>query len=49
MTPMLVTDSPYPRHRIVGNLSNTEQILQILGLGAGVAGVRRSGLRLIAY
>jgi circadian clock protein KaiB len=34
MTPMLVTDSPYPGHRIVGNLSNTEPILQILGLGA---------------
>ena len=34
MTPTLVTDSPYPGHRIVGNLSNTEPILQILGLGA---------------
>ena len=34
MTPMLVTDSPYPGHRIVGTLSNTEPILQILGLGA---------------
>lgn len=33
MTPTLVTDSPYPGHRIVGNLSNTEPILQILGLG----------------
>jgi len=33
MTPMLVTDSPYPGHRIVGTLSNTEPILQILGLG----------------
>ena len=33
-TPMLVTDSPYPGHRIVGTLSNTEPILQILGLGA---------------
>jgi circadian clock protein KaiB len=34
MTPMLVCDSPYPGHRIVGTLSNTEPILQILGLGA---------------
>ncbi|HEX9983972.1 MAG TPA: circadian clock KaiB family protein [Thermoanaerobaculia bacterium] len=34
MTPMLVTDSPYPGHRIVGTLSHTEPILQILGLGA---------------
>ena len=34
MTPMLVTNSPYPGHRIVGTLSNTEPILQILGLGA---------------
>jgi circadian clock protein KaiB len=34
MTPMLVTDAPYPGHRIVGTLSNTEPILQILGLGA---------------
>jgi circadian clock protein KaiB len=34
MTPILVTDSPYPGHRIVGTLSNTEPILQILGLGA---------------
>ena len=33
LTPMLVT-SPYPGHRIVGTLSNTEPILQILGLGA---------------
>jgi len=33
MTPMLVTDSPYPGHRIVGTLSHTEPILQILGLG----------------
>ncbi|HEX7706597.1 MAG TPA: circadian clock KaiB family protein [Thermoanaerobaculia bacterium] len=33
MTPMLVTDAPYPGHRIVGTLSNTEPILQILGLG----------------
>jgi circadian clock protein KaiB len=33
-TPMLVTDTPYPGHRIVGTLSNTEPILQILGLGA---------------
>jgi circadian clock protein KaiB len=35
MTPTLVTDSPYPGHRIVGTLSHTEPILQILGLGAG--------------
>ncbi|HEX6088062.1 MAG TPA: circadian clock KaiB family protein [Thermoanaerobaculia bacterium] len=34
MTPTLVTESPYPGHRIVGTLSNTEPILQILGLGA---------------
>ncbi len=33
MTPMLVTESPYPGHRIVGTLSHTEPILQILGLG----------------
>lgn len=33
MTPMLVTDSPHPGHRIVGTLSHTEPILQILGLG----------------
>lgn len=34
LTPTLVTDSPYPGHRIVGTLSNIEPILQILGLGA---------------
>lgn len=34
LTPMLVTDSPFPGHRIVGTLSHTEPILQILGLGA---------------
>src|SRR5688500_308834 len=34
MTPTLVTDSPYPGHRIVGTLNNTEPVLQILGLGA---------------
>ena len=33
MTPTLVTDSPHPGHRIVGTLSQTEPILQILGLG----------------
>jgi circadian clock protein KaiB len=33
MTPILVSVSPYPGHRIVGNLSSTEPILQILGLG----------------
>jgi len=33
LTPTLVTDSPYPGHRIVGTLSHTEPILQILGLG----------------
>ena len=33
MTPTLVSISPYPGHRIVGTLSNTEPILQILGLG----------------
>ena len=33
MTPTLVSVSPYPGHRIVGTLSNTEPILQILGLG----------------
>lgn len=34
MTPTLVTDASYPGHRIVGTLSQTEPILQILGLGA---------------
>jgi circadian clock protein KaiB len=34
MTPTLVSLSPYPGCRIVGTLSNTEPILQILGLGA---------------
>jgi circadian clock protein KaiB len=34
MTPTLVSVSPYPGHRIVGTLSNTEPILQILGLGS---------------
>ena len=34
MTPTLITDTPYPGHRIVGTLSQTEPILQILGLGA---------------
>lgn len=34
LTPMLVTDSSYPVHRIVGTLSHSEPILQILGLGA---------------
>ncbi|MFZ2490856.1 MAG: circadian clock KaiB family protein [Thermoanaerobaculia bacterium] len=34
MTPTLLCDSPYPGHRIVGTLSHTEPILQILGLGA---------------
>jgi len=33
MTPTLVTDSPYPGHRIVGTLSHAGPILQILGLG----------------
>ena len=33
LTPTLVTDQPFPGHRIVGTLSNTEPILQILGLG----------------
>jgi circadian clock protein KaiB len=33
MTPTLISVSPYPGHRIVGTLSNTEPILQILGLG----------------
>lgn len=33
MTPMLVTGSPGPGHRIVGTLSHAEPILQILGLG----------------
>jgi circadian clock protein KaiB len=33
LTPTLVSVSPYPGHRIVGTLSNTEPILQILGLG----------------
>ncbi|HEX8154275.1 MAG TPA: circadian clock KaiB family protein, partial [Thermoanaerobaculia bacterium] len=34
MTPTLVSVSPYPGRRIVGTLSNTEPILQILGLGS---------------
>ena len=34
MTPTLISVSPYPGCRIVGTLSNTEPILQILGLGA---------------
>lgn len=34
MTPTLVSMSPYPGRRIVGTLSNTEPILQILGLGS---------------
>jgi circadian clock protein KaiB len=34
MTPTLVSESPYPGHRIVGTLRDTEPILQILGLGA---------------
>ncbi|MEA2236826.1 MAG: circadian clock protein KaiB [Thermoanaerobaculia bacterium] len=33
MTPTLVTVSPHPGRRIVGTLSSTEPILQILGLG----------------
>jgi circadian clock protein KaiB len=33
MTPTLVSVIPYPGRRIVGTLSNTEPILQILGLG----------------
>jgi circadian clock protein KaiB len=33
LTPTLVSVSPYPGRRIVGTLSNTEPILQILGLG----------------
>ena len=33
MTPTLVSALPYPGCRIVGTLSNTEPILQILGLG----------------
>ncbi len=32
MTPMLVSDTPHPGHRIVGTLSHTEPILQILGI-----------------
>lgn len=34
LTPTLISVSPYPGHKIVGTLSNTEPILQILGLGA---------------
>ena len=33
MTPVLISLSPYPGHRIVGTLSNSEPVLQILGLG----------------
>ena len=36
MTPTLVSDFPYPGHRIVGTLSHTEPILQILGLGVAL-------------
>jgi len=35
MTPTLVSVSPFPGRKIVGNLSQTEPILQILGLGPG--------------
>jgi circadian clock protein KaiB len=34
MTPTLISLVPYPGRRIVGTLSNTEPILQILGLGS---------------
>ncbi|HEU5163720.1 MAG TPA: circadian clock KaiB family protein [Thermoanaerobaculia bacterium] len=34
LTPMLVSVAPYPSRRIVGTLTNTEPILQILGLGS---------------
>jgi circadian clock protein KaiB len=34
MTPTLVSVSPFPGRRIVGTLSQTEPILQILGLGS---------------
>jgi circadian clock protein KaiB len=34
MTPTLVSLSPFPGRKIVGNLSQTEPILQILGLGS---------------
>lgn len=34
MTPTLISVSPFPGCRIVGTLSDTEPILQILGLGA---------------
>ena len=34
MTPTLVSVSPFPGRKIVGNLSQTEPILQILGLGS---------------
>lgn len=33
LTPTLISDSPFPGHRIVGTLSDTEPVLQILGLG----------------
>lgn len=33
MTPTLVSVSPFPGRKIVGDLSQTEPILQILGLG----------------
>ncbi|MEA2491676.1 MAG: circadian clock protein KaiB [Acidobacteriota bacterium] len=36
MTPTLVSLSPFPGRKIVGNLSQTEPILQILGLGPGL-------------
>lgn len=36
MTPTLISVSPFPGCKIVGNLSQTEPILQILGLGPGL-------------
>jgi circadian clock protein KaiB len=35
ITPTLVSVSPFPGRKIVGDLSQTEPILQILGLGPG--------------
>ena len=37
MTPTLVKSAPLPTRRIVGNLSQTEVVLQALGLGGDAA------------
>ena len=37
MTPTLLKISPRPVQRIIGNLSQTQRVLETLGLNAGVA------------